>query len=280
MNPVRIEQPTRDLIRQLIRESRDYPAMGDFELQFDSDGVFAVTMTQYEKIVAGVIGIIACDWAYVETVWVNDGLRGQGIGKRLMLATESYVHQLDLNGIQLYTTGFQAPDFYPGLGYVTMGELSNRPQGYNATYFYKTELSSEHLTNDFEVENPVTEATFAYLEEQLIIHAEETEPIVAHERVFVLYYHENKINGGIFGHEFWGWLDVHLCYATTVYGVNQLLEKLESYCDAKKLGIVLPAYDDLQSELLKMRGYQVFGALPNRPSGKTCTVWIRQQPKT
>lgn len=280
MNPVLVERPTRALIKQLIQQSKNYPTMGDFELQFDSEQVFAVTVTQGGKIVAGAIGLVACDWVYIETVWVDDSLRGQGIGKRLMLVVESYGHQLGLNGIQLYTAGFQAPGFYPKLGYVTMGKLPNRPQGYNATYFYKTDLSPHYLTDKFVIENPVTESTFEYLEAQLISHTEKTVPIVAHERVFVLHDDEKTISGGIFGHDFWGWLDVHLCYATTSYGINQLLDSLENYCDATKLGIVLPAYDKIQGELLRMHGYQVFGVLPDRPTGKTCTVWIRPQPIT
>ena len=77
------------IVQTMIQQAKNYPTMGDFDLQFDSEQVFAVTMTQGDKMVAGAIGIVACDWAYLETVWVDNALRGQGIGKRLMLAVES-----------------------------------------------------------------------------------------------------------------------------------------------------------------------------------------------
>lgn len=279
MNATLIEQPSRELIQKLITQSKQYPTMGDFELQFDSEQTFALSMTHNCKIVAGVIGIVTRDWAYVETLWVDDSLRGQGVGKRLMLATESYIHQLGLNGIFLYTADFQAPYFYPKLGYDIIGKLPDRPKGYNATYFAKTDITAGALTDEFTVENPVTESTFEILESGLDRHAEEIAPVIAHERVFLLTDADNHISGGMFGHEFWGWLDVHLCYATTSKGVHQLLDTLEQFCDTSQLGIITQTYNQAQGDMLQARGYQVFGTLPNRPTDTTCTIWIRSAAK-
>lgn len=279
MNTTLIEQPSRELIQKLITQSKQYSVMGDFELQFDSEQTFALYMKRNSKIIAGVIGIVTRDWAYVETLWVDESLRGQGVGKRLMLATETYVHQLGLNGIFLYTVDFQAPYFYPKLGYQVFGKLPNRPQGYNATYFAKTALEADALTDEFTVENPVTESTFEILESGLDQHAEDITPIISHERVFLQHDEDGHIIGGIFGHVFWGWLDVHLCYATTSEGVDQLLDTLEQFCDTSQLGIITHTYDQAQGNRLQARGYPVFGTLPNRPTDTTCTIWIRSAAK-
>jgi len=273
-----IENPTRDRIRRLIKTSQPHDPMGDFEFQFDSEGTFAVVYRQGDVILAGAITVITKDWAYVETVWVDESLRGQGIGRKLMRAVESYVHQIGLNGILLYTIDFQAPEFYLKLGYELLGKLPNRPHGYDATYYIKTDFVTDALTSEFTVENPVTETSFDIIEDGLTQHAAQYETIVVHERLIEVQDADGRVCGGMFGHEFWGYLDIHLLYANDTDTLKLLLERVNQYCDDHQIGIVTHAFSTEQWDMLVSYGYEIFGELPDRPTGVTCKILVYPQP--
>jgi|GEM_PF-605413 len=275
-----VEQPTRDHVRKLIDASASYNRMGDGELQFDSDGTFAIVYRRDENIVAGAIAVIVHDWAYVETVWVDDSLRGQGIGRKLMLAVESYAKQIGLNGIWLYTIDFQAPDFYRKLGYQQIGILPNRPQGHRASYFAKTDLITTALTDEFTVENPVTQASFEIIEDGLVAHANDHEPIVAYERVLELFDADGQLCGGMFAHEFWGYMDVHLLYAHDDEGLRCQLQALRQYCDDHTLGALIHTFSDAHSQIVADFGYQPFAQLPDYPTGTVGHICLYPQPTT
>lgn len=272
--------PRRERIQALITASTVQSAMGDFELQFDSEGTFAIVYDQDDKIMAGAIGVIACDWAYIEMVWVDEELRGQGIGQKVMLAVESYISQIGLNGIYLYTIDFQAPDFYRKLGYQRCGVLPNRPQGHIASYFYKTDLAVDGLNREFLVENPVTESSFEIVETGLVQHAEAVKLIEAHERLLLLEDDAGRLLGGLFAHEFWGYVDVHLLFAETQDGLMIILDELDVMSNDRGVGIIIFAHQPEHHDLLSQHHYQRIGEIPNRPTDKTTMIWVRPQPST
>lgn len=275
MQPTLLEKPSPKIIQNLIQKAKIYLAMGDYFLQFDSEQTFAVTLTQNSKILAGAAGVVALDWAYLDTVWVDDSLRGQGMGRQLMLAVESYISQLNLNGIYLYTADFQAPRFYPKLGYEVLGHLPNRPRGQSSTYFYKTNLSTYLALESYDVENPIVRSTYKRLEDGLDEHAEGQAPIEVFERVWLIQDEDKTIQGGIFAHEFWGWLDVHLAYATSDDELDLLLETMESFCQQRNVGIFLMSYDPSNNNRLRQRSYQEFAILPERPTGQSTMLWTK-----
>ena len=275
MNIVISNQATQNIILELTEQSKAYPRMGDLKLQDDSGAQFAIVLRRDGKILGGAVAMINLDWAYVGTLWVDDSLRGKGVGKRLMMAVESYAHQQGLNGVYLYTIDFQAPDFYHKIGYEVLGTLANRPHGHTATYYAKTDLAIDGLTEEFDLENPATEKTSNLLGSGLDHDANEVAPLISYERLFLLQDDDKVTQGGLFAHEFWGWLEVHLCYATSTEGLLLLLEAVEAYCDNHQVGMVLPSYEVIHHQLLQSRGYQQWSTLQDRPTGTSCTFWIR-----
>ena len=263
------------VIQTFITSSKSYPQMGDLALHEDGQERFAIVLRKEGQILGGAVASISLDWAYVGTLWVDDSLRGQGVGRRLMMAVESYAHQKGLNGVYLYTIDFQAPEFYRKIDYNVMGTLPNRPQAHTATYYAKMALATDALTNEFEIENPVLEKTSSLLGAGLDHDAQAVAPIISHERLFLLQTDDGITQGGLLGHEFWGWLEVHLSYATSNDGLVQILEGVESFCDEHQLGMLLPAYHEAYHQLLEDRGYQRWSTLQNRPTGTLCTFWIR-----
>jgi hypothetical protein len=61
--------------------------------------------------------------AVLETdfLWIDESLRGQGVGKRLLLMLEEAARERNGRTAILNTFDFQSPDFYQSLGYEIMG---------------------------------------------------------------------------------------------------------------------------------------------------------------
>jgi N-acetylglutamate synthase-like GNAT family acetyltransferase len=275
MTVISVNHPSQESTLKLVECSKAYPVMGDLNLNTDAKQTFAIVIREKGKVVGGAVAIINLDWAYIDTLWIDASFRGRGAGKRLMMAVESYVHSLRLNGIYLYTVDFQAPEFYRKIGYKVMGTLPNHPQGHIATYYSKTDLATGALTEDFYVENPATEETSIYLGSSLDRGAEDVAPVISYQRLFVLQ-DDDGLQGGLYANEFWGWLEVHLCYATSTDGLTQVFGKVEAFCDEHDVGIIVPTYDESHAKFLLNRGYQHWSTLSDRPSGTQCIFWIRR----
>lgn len=280
MTVTMVATPQLDLIQKFIEFSKPYAVMGDLSVYDDPEQSFAIVIRDQDHLLGGAVASISLDWAYIGTLWVDASLRGRGTGTRLMRAVESYVHSLGLNGVYLYTVDFQAPEFYRKIGYDVMGTLSNHPQGHVATFYSKTALAIDGLTDDFELENPADKDTSKFLGTGLDRGAKDVAPILSYERLWLLENDEDIILGGLYGHQFWGWLEVHVCYARSIGGLATVLDTVETFCDEHGLGILLPTYDDQQATILQERQYQRWSMLPNRPTGNDCTFWTREPSKT
>jgi ribosomal protein S18 acetylase RimI-like enzyme len=76
-------------------------------------------------LIAGVHCEVGNGWLYVINLWVAESSRQQGLGKKLLLASENKARELGCHGSYLYTYTFQAPGFYKKYGYEVFGELEN-----------------------------------------------------------------------------------------------------------------------------------------------------------
>ena len=76
-------------------------------------------------------------WFEVSIIWVDERLRHQGLGRRLMQQAEQEAKQRGCRYARLATGNFQAPAFYQKLGYTLYGTLENCPPGETVFYFWK-----------------------------------------------------------------------------------------------------------------------------------------------
>jgi GNAT superfamily N-acetyltransferase len=87
----------------------------------------AVFARDGESIVAGLAGETYSGWLFIRYLWVSDALRGQGIGRKLMGDAEARALERGCHSAWVDTFSFQAPGFYPKLGYKCSANSTIRP---------------------------------------------------------------------------------------------------------------------------------------------------------
>jgi GNAT superfamily N-acetyltransferase len=88
----------------------------------------AIFVRDGEEIVAGLHGWTWAETGFVQTLWIREDLRGQGLGARLLVAAEAEAARRGCREMHLDTHSYQVPDFYRHLGYEDIGELPGWPR--------------------------------------------------------------------------------------------------------------------------------------------------------
>lgn len=104
--------------------------------EFKSIGVF-VTDEQGKKQ-AGLTGSTSGNWLRIDMLWVSEGLRGQGVGTKLIEAAEEEARRRGCLYAQVDTASFQARPFYEKSGYTLRFSLDNYPRHHQRHYLSKT----------------------------------------------------------------------------------------------------------------------------------------------
>jgi GNAT superfamily N-acetyltransferase len=90
-----------------------------------------------ETVLGGITGAIFWDIMRIDILWLDDRLRGQGYGSKLIRMAEQFAADKHCKLIKLDTFSFQAPEFYKKLGYEVYGVLADEPEGFQHYYLYK-----------------------------------------------------------------------------------------------------------------------------------------------
>lgn len=97
-----------------------------------------ITDDQTGKVIGGLWGRTALGWLFTEMLFVPEPLRGQGVGKSLILQAEQEAVVRGCHSAWLDTFSFQARGFYERLGYTCFGELPDYPAGFERFFMKKT----------------------------------------------------------------------------------------------------------------------------------------------
>lgn len=83
--------------------------------------------------------ICTCLWngMEIDSLWVEESLRGQGWGSKLMEAAEVEGKKRGCTFAYTNTFTWQAPEFYRKLGYQEYGRLEDFPEGNSLIYIRK-----------------------------------------------------------------------------------------------------------------------------------------------
>jgi GNAT superfamily N-acetyltransferase len=93
--------------------------------------------TSEQVVVGGLIGVTYWGWLYVDRLWVDEGRRRRGYGRRLLAAAEAEALQRGCRHVHLDTLTFQALGFYERQGYAVWGVLEDLPPGHRRYYLKK-----------------------------------------------------------------------------------------------------------------------------------------------
>jgi ribosomal protein S18 acetylase RimI-like enzyme len=104
-----------------------------------NDGrILAIVQRDDQKVItAGLFGYTWGGCCEIRFLWIQETLRRQGLGTRLMAAAESEVISRGARQIVLSTHSFQAPGFYRRLGFEEVGCFEDYPEGHQCIFMRK-----------------------------------------------------------------------------------------------------------------------------------------------
>lgn len=130
----------------LTQLSDDEAAEIDSRLEeFDSHFVgyelgkrIAIGIKKDKKLVAGLLGCTTLfHILYIETVWVDEAFRRQGLGAALLEEAEKLAKKFGANIIRLDTFDWQGYEFYKSCGYEEVGHYTEPTDNYSEYFFIK-----------------------------------------------------------------------------------------------------------------------------------------------
>ena len=98
--------------------------------------------SRFSRVVGGVYGITYWGLFWVQMVWVEESLRGQGYGTELMRVAEAEALRRGCRHARLETFAPEALDFYRKLGYEVFAELSGHPPAHTTYFMKKPDLTT------------------------------------------------------------------------------------------------------------------------------------------
>lgn len=134
-----------DVTISAMASDADQAALRDALLEFNfattgyRDGKYLSCFLRDDdgKLRAGIDGFTWGGYAQIEYLWIDAALRGQGLGERLLRAAEDEARRRGCRTMVLDTHSFQAPEFYPKLGYREVGRTVDTPAGHTQILFQK-----------------------------------------------------------------------------------------------------------------------------------------------
>lgn len=88
-------------------------------------------------VTGGLLGGTYWGWLHIDILWLDDSLRGQGYGSKLLALAEDEGRKRGCKNAHLDTMSFQALGFYQNHGYTVWGTLEGIPEGHDRIYLRK-----------------------------------------------------------------------------------------------------------------------------------------------
>ena len=105
----------------------------------DDSRRLAVVVTDPDtgEVTGGLTGRTSLGVLFIDLVYLSPGLRGGGLGSRLLQLAEDEGRRRGCKTAMLYTLSFQAPGFYERRGWRRFGEIACDPPGTSRIFFTK-----------------------------------------------------------------------------------------------------------------------------------------------
>jgi ribosomal protein S18 acetylase RimI-like enzyme len=89
------------------------------------------------ETMGGLLGVVWGGWLHISYLWVDEAMRGQDWGTRLMDQAEAFARERGCHSVELDTHSFQARPFYEQRGYEVFGTLDDYPKGHKKFFLRK-----------------------------------------------------------------------------------------------------------------------------------------------
>lgn len=90
-----------------------------------------------DRVRGGLIAGVFWHWMDIRFLWIDESLKGQGWGKKILIAAEQEAKKRDCIGMVCDTASFQTLSFYQSQGFEIIGTLKNRPPGHESYFIQK-----------------------------------------------------------------------------------------------------------------------------------------------
>lgn len=133
-----VAAPTEDDMRGVYRgfhefcvrnagEEMDYPSVSLSLVLKDAEG----------RLVGGLTAFPTIRNMVLEAIWVDEGYRGKGHGRRLLLEAERIAKDSGCCAVSTHALSFQSPGFFHRLGYATYGTVGVAVDGHTEDLLIK-----------------------------------------------------------------------------------------------------------------------------------------------
>jgi len=230
------------------------------------------------QVKGGAYGDLGWNWLYIDLLWLDPSLRGQGLGEKIIHSIESGARARGIDRVYLTTTSFQALPFYYHLRYRLFGVLMDRPPGHR--YYYLWRDCAHPSVDDLPAHDHPMPEDFNALRRGLRSHAQIRGVTTGAEPLTVLMRDAGVLVGGLTGLTYWGWFDLQTLwiaagYRRRGYG-RQMLALAEMEAARRGCPHIVADLPDFQNTAFFLdNGFAVFGQLPDRPNGHR-TLFIQK----
>ncbi len=102
-----------------------------------SDALDVYLVDGLGNLAGGLKGGTIGRWLNVQELWLDEGRRGQGWGRRMLALAEGEACRRGCDRAQAQIHSFQAPGFWRALGYRASGEIADYPPGSTFSWLQK-----------------------------------------------------------------------------------------------------------------------------------------------
>jgi len=95
-------------------------------------------------VVGGLRAVCFWNTLHVELLWLEESIRGQGLGSSMLQKAEDYAREKCYGLALLESTDWQAKEFYEKQGYDVMGSLDDYPRGHTTHFLTKKLLEGDN----------------------------------------------------------------------------------------------------------------------------------------
>lgn len=106
------------------------------------ESTFGCYLYDEDKLVGGIAAHCFWNIMHIDFFWVDENLRGEGQGRKLLVEIEIIAKREHCKAIHLETFSFEAPNFYKKNGYEEFGKIKDVPILGCEYFFFKKIIES------------------------------------------------------------------------------------------------------------------------------------------